>query len=317
MIPLIQPLVMSGASGMGKQKTILITGANGLVGHKACQYLREATPWTIIGTSRKEGGNVDLVANLTNTSDVDRIRNTIHPDVIIHTAAISRTDVCEQEQALCLETNVQATANLCKAFPEAKFIFFSTYAVYNTPDGRCDEECGTSASNYYIQTKLEAEEQVTKMDGYVILRPSVIFGYVQHLQDSKNYFMQLLENIRMKKVMQSPKDQYFNPIHVDIVVEILKRIIENDVCGIFNIGSNEEISKYEFNRTIMERFGFNQKYLEGIDSKLLAVKRPTIGTISSTKVQSELHYEIPHLEKMIDTLYTTSSKDVKRYLAES
>lgn len=308
---------MSGASGMGEEKTILITGANGLVGHRACEFLRRETPWTIIGTSRREGGSVDLVANLTDPSDVDNICNSIHPDIIIHTAAISRTDVCEQEQKLCYETNVIATANLCKAFPEAKFIFFSTYAVYNTPHGRCDEECETSASNYYIQTKLDAEEHVQKMDGYVILRPSVIFGYVQHLQDSKNYFMQLLANIRMKKVMQSPKDQYFNPIHVDIVVEILKRIIESDVCGTFNIGSNEEISKFEFNRTIMERFGFNHGYLEGIDSKLLAVKRPAIGTISSAKIQRELLYEIPPLEKMIDTLYTTSREDVKRYLAES
>lgn len=308
---------MNGAYGMGEEKTILITGANGLVGHRACEYLRKITPWKIIGTSRREGAHVDLTANLSDPSDVDRIRNTIHPDIIIHTAAISRTDICEQEQAMCFETNVTATANLCKVFPDSKFIFFSTYAVYNTPDGRCDEECGTSASNYYIQTKLDAEEHVQKMAEYVIVRPSVIFGFVEHLQDSKNYFMQLLANIRMKNVMHSPKDQYFNPIHVDIIVEILKRMIESDVCGTFNIGSNEEISKYEFNRTIMERFGLNSKYLEGIDSKILAVKRPTIGTISSVKIQSELHYKIPPLEKMIDTLYTTSSEDVKRYLADS
>lgn len=308
---------MSGASGMGEEKTILITGANGLVGHRACGYLRKTTPGKIIGTSRGEGVNVDLVSNLTDPADVDRIRTTTHPDIIIHTAAISRTDVCEQKQELCFETNVTATANLCEAFPEAKFIFFSTYAVYNTPVGRCDEECITCASNYYIKTKLEAEEHVTKLADHVILRPSVIFGYVNHHQNSKNYFMQLLANIRMKKVMQSPKDQLFNPIHVDIVVEILKRIIESDVCGTFNIGSNEDISKFEFNRHIMEKFGFNSEYLEGIDSKLLTVKRPTIGTISSAKVQRELHYEIPPLEKMIDALYTTSNKDVNRYLAES
>ncbi|MDG6249888.1 sugar nucleotide-binding protein [Methanocalculus sp.] len=302
---------------MGEEKTILITGANGLVGHRACEYLRKITPWKIIGTSRREGAHVDLIANLTDISDVDRIRTTIHPDIIIHTAAISRTDVCEQEQKLCYDTNVTATANLCKVFPEAKFIFFSTYAVYDTPEGRCDEECETRASNYYIQTKLDAEEHVQKMAEYVIVRPSVIFGYVEHLQDSKNYFMQLLANIRMKKVMQSPKDQYFNPIHVDIIVESLKRIIEREVCGTFNVGSNESISKFEFNRQILEKFGFDSEYLEGIDSKHLTVKRPAIGTISSAKIQRELLYEIPPLEKMIDTLYLTSSEEVKRYLADS
>lgn len=299
---------------MAEKKTILITGANGLVGNQTCQYFREKTPWNIIGTSRKEGDQVDLVADLTNPLDIERINTMVQPDAIIHTAAIVGANLCEKNHEICYTTNVVATANLCQRFPQSFFIYFSTYAVYDTPTGHCDEHCSTFASNYYIQTKLEAEEYVKKMNKYLVLRPSVIFGYVNHHRQNNNYLMQLLNNIQYKKVMHSPRDQYFNPIFVDTIVEVLKKIIELNVQGIYNIGSNEDISKYEFNCMLMEQFGFDRKYLEGVDSDYYSIKRPKMGTISSEKIQSKLHFRIPPLVHMVESLYSGSVEYIERYL---
>lgn len=299
---------------MVEKKTILITGANGLVGNQACQFFREKTPWEIIGTSRKEGDQVDLVADLTNPLEIEQINTIVQPDMIIHTAAIVGADLCEKNHEICYTTNVVATANLCQRFPQSFLIYFSTSAVYDAPTGHCDELCGTFASNYYIQTKLEAEEYVKKMKRYLILRPSVIFGYMNHHRHNNNYFMQLLDSIRYRRVMHSPRDQYFNPIFVDTIVEVLKKIIEFNVHGIYNIGSNEDISKFEFNRMLMEEFGFDQKYLEGVDSDYYSIKRPKMGTISSEKIQRELHFRIPPLDHMVEGLYSKSEEYVETYL---
>lgn len=298
---------MTGASGMGNpKKRVLITGTTGLVGHRLFEYLKSFTDWEIIGTSRSAGEYVDHIVDLTDKNSVKDLKKSAAVDVVIHTAAISKTDVCENNKEKCYAANVISTKNLISTYKTVKFVYFSTYAVYNTPEGKCEETAPTSSTNYYIETKLQSETLVKASLGSMIFRPSVIFGFTTFDCASKNYFMQLLESVNIKKVMCSPIDQYFNPIHVDIIAEITKRAIEQDIKGIYNLGSNDMISKYEFNKKILQVFQFDKHFLEGIDSRSLAVTRPNNGSISSNKIQGTLDYRIPDLDQMIEILYQST-----------
>jgi dTDP-4-dehydrorhamnose reductase len=60
------------------------------------------------------------------------------------------------------------------------------------------------------------------------------------------------------------------------VAEVLRRILETDICGVYNLGSNEEISKYEFNRQIMDQFIQNSSLLKPVKSVDLDIKRPSM-----------------------------------------
>ena len=299
---------MIGASAMGNPaKRVLITGTTGFVGHQLFKYLNAFTKWEIIGTSRRAGEFVDYIADLTDLESVKNLRKISNPiDVVIHTAAISKTDVCEKYKDRCYEANVTSTKNLISTFKTVKFVYFSTYAVYNTREGNCNETAPTSSTNYYIETKLLSEIMVRASPKAIILRPSVIFGYIPFERTSKNYFMQLLENVQKKKVTKSPLDQFFNPIYIDIISDIVKNAIEQNIYGIYNLGSNEEISKFQFNKKIIQRFNFNEQYLIGINSDSLAVSRPNIGTISSHLIQDTLIYKVPNLDQMIDMLYQST-----------
>jgi dTDP-4-dehydrorhamnose reductase len=299
---------MIGAYGMGNpKKRVLITGTTGLVGHRLFEYLKSFTDWEIIGTSRSSGEYVDHIVDLTNLDCVKALSKSSPVDVIIHTAALSKTDECENNKEKCYAANVTATMNLRSTYRSTKFVYFSTYAVYNTPEGKCEETAPTSSTNYYIETKLQSETLMKATPGSVIFRPSVIFGFTMFERVSKNYFMQLLESVNKKKVMRSPADQYFNPVHVDVVAEITRRAIEQDATGIYNLGSNEMISKYEFNKKILQAFQFDSHFLESTDSSSLVVTRPNNGTISSDKVQHTLNYRIPDLDQMIGILYQSTS----------
>ena len=298
---------MTGASGMGNPpKRVLITGTTGFVGHRLFEYLKSFTNWEIIGTSRSAGKYVDHIVDLTDLDSVKDLKKSSPVDVVIHTAAISKTDVCENNKEKCYAANVISTKNLISTYKTAKFVYFSTYAVYNTPEGKCEESAPVSSTNYYIETKLLSETLVKTFPRAIIFRPSVIFGFTPFERTGKNYFMQLLENIRNKKVTRSPLDHFFNPIHVDVICEITKNAVELDIQGIYNLGSNEEISKYEFNKKIIQRFHFDEQYLEGINSASLAVSRPNNGTISSHYIQETLAYRIPDLDRMIEILYQSS-----------
>ena len=294
-------------------KKILITGVSGFAGYKIYHHLNNSGIFDVVGTGRSSGESVDIVADLTDLGSVKKIPNQFSPDVVIHLAAMARTDICEKNKEECYAANVISTKNLAEVFPESKIIYFSTYAVYNTEEGNCDESCSTQATNHYIKTKIEAEKYVNILKDYIIFRPSVIFGYMPLEIKTKNYFMQLLEMVRDKKVMRSPADQFFNPVSVDVIAEIIHLSIEKDISGVFNIGSNENVSKYDFNRMIMERFGFDKKYLEPAVPDSLTVKRPVNGTISSQRIQSALSYAIPDISEMIDSLYN-EIKDNDKFL---
>jgi dTDP-4-dehydrorhamnose reductase len=285
--------------------SVLITGTTGLVGSQISEFLKKTTPWEIVGTSRSDGMHTDYTIDLISQESVKTLQTNYDFDIIIHTAAITKTDICENNKNDCYRANVLATKNLIEMFPTSKMVFFSTYAVYNTPEGNCDELAPVSPTNYYISTKIEAEKMVNDSNNSVILRPSVIFGYMPFVRETKNYFMQLLDNVKNRKKMQSPADQYFNPVHVDVICHFVRGLLEKKCDGVYNIGCNENISKYEFNRTVMKKFTFDENLLESIDSQSLMVSRPNNGTISSKKIQNTLGMEIPPLAKMIDNLYAS------------
>lgn len=289
------------------RRRILITGTTGLVGSCLYTTFKSIPDWDVCGTSRSPGKFVDYQTDLTDPDTVQELASEIPSDIVIHTAAISKTDVCESDKKKCYAANVESTQNLIAAYPRAKFIFFSTYAVYNTREGKCNESASVNATNYYIETKLLGENLVTPLLYPIIFRPSVIFGHTDFERESMNYFMQLVENIRNKKVTQSPIDQYFNPIHVNMVTEIVKRSITGNISGIYNIGSNEDISKYDFNRLVMHKFHFNESYLKGVNSQILKTIRPMNGTISSIRIQQILDYKIPSLDEMIDILFQSTA----------
>lgn len=288
------------------KKRVLITGTTGFVGRRLVEYMKSFTNWEIIGTSRSTGKYVDHIVDLTDLDSVKDLKKSAPVNVIIHTAAISKTDVCENNKEKCYAANVISTKNLISTYKTAKFVYFSTYAVYNTPEGKCGETTPISSTNYYIETKLLSETLLKASYGSIIFRPSVIFGFTTFDRASKNYFMQLLESVNNKKIMRSPIDQSFNPIHVDVIAEITKMAIEQDIKGIYNLGSNEMISKYEFNKKILQTFHFDKHFLEGIDSRSLAVTRPNNGTISSNKIQETLDFRIPDLDQMIEILYQST-----------
>jgi len=286
---------------MNTGKTILITGTNGFVGSRLYRYLHENTAWTIRGIGRRMGACVDYIADISQERDREGIGSHF-PDVdaVIHTAAISRPSACDADPEMCRRVNVHATGELVKQFPDAKFIFFSTYAVYNREEGDSTEETPLAPTNLYISTKIAAEKSVARSRDYVILRPSVIFGFSMTAHD--NYFMTLLKTVRAGREMVSQTHQFFNPVHVEVVCRIVQEVIALDIHGTYNIGSNEKMSKYEFNRAILDRFGLGSVRVIGKSESTDGILRPLNATISSEKIQRAVGHPIPSFPEMMETL---------------
>ena len=87
-----------------------------------------------------------------------------HPDVIVHTAALSNTQYCQQEPEDSFRANVLLPEWVAKGAEEvgAKLLSCSSDQVYAgvTQRGALAETLPLSPSNVYGQHKLEAEARV-------------------------------------------------------------------------------------------------------------------------------------------------------------
>lgn len=87
-----------------------------------------------------------------------------HPDVIVHTAALSNTQYCQQEPEDSFRANVLLPEWIAKGAEEvgAKLLSCSSDQVYAgvTQRGALAETLPLSPSNVYGQHKLEAETRV-------------------------------------------------------------------------------------------------------------------------------------------------------------
>ena len=100
---------------------ILITGSNGLLGQKLVSALRRDPEVELIATSRGADRTPEPLGahyrplDITVATEVDTVFDAVRPDVVIHTAAMTNVDACEQDPEGCRLQNVVATEQLVRA----------------------------------------------------------------------------------------------------------------------------------------------------------------------------------------------------------
>ena len=161
---------------------ILITGANGFVGHKLMELCKD----TIASPSLR---------NATQEM-VNRMIGESNADAIIHTAAISDIGTCQVNPEASYFANVQIPiylANTCKE-NNRKLICFSSDQVYSAceDDGPYTEET-VKPGNIYAMHKLEMEKRVLDiLPSSVMLRAEWMYDYYEK---RSNYLMIILNAI--------------------------------------------------------------------------------------------------------------------------
>lgn len=154
------------------RRKILITGANGFLAsriNKTFKDKHEMIPLT----------SKDL--DITNHQLANKILEEVRPNIIIHTAAISATEACENNPDFAYKVNVEASVNIARKAKEigSKLLFISSEQVFNgnINDGPYKEDQEPVPSTVYGKTKLTAENLLKKeLEELWILRLSWMFS---------------------------------------------------------------------------------------------------------------------------------------------
>ena len=227
---------------------ILVTGANGQVGHALRRQLADI-PHACQFTDRE---TLDL-------RDEEAIREAVAgftPEVVINAAAYTAVDKAETEVQRAVEVNQDAVRVLAKACHDhgARLLHISTdYVYHNGLDRPLREDDPTSPRSVYARTKLEGEREATSAcANTVILRTSWVYGLEGH-----NFVRTMARLGQERDSLTVVSDQIGAPTFADDIAASLIHIAETRgfAAGTYNYAGLGVASWYDFAREIMRMYG--------------------------------------------------------------
>ena len=242
---------------MGKK--IYITGVGGLLGYKLS--IQSIEKFKVFGSYNLRKPKLkDISAdklNLTNFLETKEIIKKINPDIIVNTAAISSVDYCEKHRNECEKINVEHVKNLYEISQKhkIKLIQISSDSVFdgnkNMPYVESNEP---NPINVYGKTKLESEKIVLEDPNNLVVRSSVLYGwmpkYLTEIESSSkksiNFGQWLVNQLMKKQNVSIVNDEISSPIIAEELARSIIHLIESNCSGIFHCAPNESINRYDF-----------------------------------------------------------------------
>jgi len=252
-------------------KKILITGATGFLGKYLVDVFKKNN-YAVIATGRNKDRGAELVSeqvtfiacDLTNEYETLKLMKDV--DIVVHAAALSSA---WGRYESFYNSNVKSTENLVKACMNnnvKKIIFVSSPSVYTATKNQFNvkesDAPKTNKMNYYIETKLMAEQVIkqaqTKGINTVVIRPRGLFGV-----GDPSIVPRILDvNEKMGIPLFSEGQQMIDITYVENVAHSIFLAAENDnVSGeTFNITNDEPLSFKEITDLLFKDLPINKKY---------------------------------------------------------
>lgn len=280
---------------------ILVTGASGLLGSSVMLRALE-TGKKVVGIYNRHPfcpqGASGCSIDLTDFNATRKTVGSLQPSTIIHCAAATNVDWCEehQQEARAINTGVPAfLARLAKEI-NSKFVYVSTDSVFDGRRGNYSETDTPAPLNVYAQTKLEAEEEVQRTDSSVLIVRLNFYGF--NVQPKQSLAEWVVDQLRLGNRVPGFTDVYFCPILVTDLAEIMLAMVDRALSGIYHVVGAEKISKYEFARRIAMIFGFEASQIVPTriaDAKLRA-RRPQDTSLNTGKITCALNRALPNVD---------------------
>lgn len=272
---------------------ILVTGANGQLGHDVVNELRKRNH---IAITTDIAGDMDYLLDITKDSVIESVKQ-INPDAIIHCAAWTAVDAAEDEEnkEKVYAINVTGTKNLVDAAKEinCKFLYLSTDYVF---DGQGVEPWKPDDKSYaplcyYGETKLKGELEAARLDKFFIVRIAWVFGL-----NGKNFIQTMINVGKTHDEVRVVNDQIGTPTYTYDLSRLLVDMIETNKYGYYH-ATNEGgyISWYDFCVEIYRQANMATKVIPVTTAEygLSKAKRPFNSRLDKAKLSDNGFNRLP------------------------
>ncbi len=291
---------------------ILITGANGFLGHYLVKQLLDKN-YTVIATGKGEcrlpvkvsKGFEYVSMDFTNPFIVHDVFDKYKPEVVVHCGAMSKPDDCELQQWQAYITNVEGTVTLLLNAEEQKsfFVFVSTDFIFDGEKGMYKEQDEAAPVNLYGKTKLEAEDAVKEYEhGWAIARTALVYG--KQLPGRNNILTIVKDKLEKGEEYSVVDDQVRTPTYAGDLASCIVTIIEKKATGIYHLSGSDVLTPYEMACKAADYLGLNKSLIKKVTAASFSqpAKRPLKTGFIIDKARKQLGFEpIPFEEGLKKT----------------
>lgn len=282
------------------KKTVLITGANGLLGQKLVELLVQESTVDLIATAKGENrlpnvhGYQYVSLDITNADEIKTVFDTYQPQVVIHTAAMTNVDTCETDQSGCELLNVTAVAYLIDACQkhDTFLCHLSTDFIFDGADGPYAEDAVPNPISVYGESKLRAEKLLKASTiRWAIARTVLVFGIVSDMSRT-NIILWVKKSLEEGKQINVVTDQFRTPTLAEDLAIGCWLISQKEAQGIFNISGSDFLTPYEMAIKTAHFYGLPTELIKQADSSTFSqpAKRPPRTGFILDKARRELGY---------------------------
>ena len=255
--------------------TILITGANGLLGQFLIKDLLErgfAVVATGKGVNRlpfSEGEKFRYIEmDFTSGEQVRAVLQAVQPAVIVHAGAMTQVDPCELHPEDCYRTNVQGAEILLEgaSLVKSRFIFVSTDFIFDGIGGPYREDDTPGPLSVYGRSKWEAEALV-RASGleWAIARTVLVYG-TPFTGSRSNIITWVKTNLEAGKRIQVVSDQWRTPTYVEDLAAGIGLMISRKASGTFHLSGKDLLTPYDMAMQVAHLLNLDASLLERVDA---------------------------------------------------
>ena len=280
---------------MSRRRTVLITGATGLLGQGL--YATAPEEWSIVGLHLRPYGSerpgiVERVADVRSRQTLEPLFSEFQFDAVIHAAGDASVDHSERQPDESRESNVGGTSNvahLCAA-SGVPLVYVSTNAVFDGSGAPYRESDPVNPINAYGRIKVVCEDVVrATLDRWTIVRPILMYGW-PHPEGRPNPVTWVIDALERGETIHVVDDVYENTLHNLSAARAIWSALDRDVTGVVHLAGRDVYSRYELARTVARTFALDGARIKAVSSDYFPgiARRPRNTSLATTRMEFEL-----------------------------
>jgi len=277
-----------------------VTGGSGLLGSNIIMAARSRFEvYASYNKNRVEmSGARFLKADLTDKSQLKHIEQ-FNPNLIIHCAALTNIDGCEDNPDEAYRQNVLTSKNIAKLANQtgAYLIHISTDAIFDGRKGNYSEADKPNPISVYGKTKLHAEHEVLSIHPSSSVIRTNIYGW--NKRDKFSLAEWMLNKLENNDELPAFKDIIYSPIIVNNLIVQLFVLYDKKFSGIIHLAGGESCSKLDFANVLAEVFALDKSLIKttSIDDLNLRASRGKNINLDVSRAQKLLNTPLPKVRE--------------------
>ena len=269
-------------------KRIYITGAQGMLGKAVTHLFRDRFDLFPADLSEVDIRQPDLIIE-----DIQRHE----PDLVLHLAAMTDVDRCEEEPDEAFSINALGTRNVALACQRsnAVMVYINTGSIYDgSKDTPYIEYDAPGPVSVYGRSKYAGEIYVRELlSSYYIFYTCWMFGGGP---EDKKFVAKIIDLARKNKELRVVDDKKGSPTYTVDMASAMLRFIETGLYGRYHCVNRGSVNRLEVASAVLEAAGIEDCILLPVSSSEFDLPAPR----PANESMRNYNFELLGLEMMRD-----------------